>query len=598
MAAYAPQVKPPGSGSALSRALDAAEDASPVDAVEAVTHELGLSLGATTVSFLIADLSGRALVRLDHGLVATGGFATTIARVTTAGARPSPRWCCPSTAARPSRRCASQTVRVVAPDRDSTVEGASAGQWRVLAPVTERGEVLGLLEMSLPDEPDAGDAGGDRPHGAPARLRRDREPSAHRPVRVGSAQHPVHPARRDPAAAAAGGVHLRGGSFTLSAWLEPAANVGGDTFDYSLGRDVLHLSMTDAMGHGVASALTATLCVGSLRNTRRQGATLLEQAARGEHGAGRARHEHRRRGLRHRAARAPRPPHRGPHARQRRARRRPTSPAAAGRARSSCRRGVPLGPVRRCGVRQHRAASSNPATGSSSSPTGCSNATPPPWTWSAEIKQTRTMHPRETTRRLADNVLEVTGPNLADDATLLVLDWHGEHGRDRDTVAGADIERTDPTRVSRGAGCPRRSRSPAAQLVVHALSDRGLGLDPADREPRGIEDVDVVDRPATDPESAHSGHAEDLPAVELHGRADEFLPVQPRPDVGCLAGLESSAHGGHVRRCRRCGLPPAATSLGWPTRVTPVEDGSVTLRICRCCRVTPYGATSWSTCSG
>ena len=36
--------------------------------------------------------------------------------------------------------------------------------------------------------------------------------------------------------------------------------------------------MTDAVGHGVASALTATLCVGSLRNTRRHGATLLEQA--------------------------------------------------------------------------------------------------------------------------------------------------------------------------------------------------------------------------------------------------------------------------------------------------------------------------------
>ena len=49
------------------------------------------------------------------------------------------------------------------------------------------------------------------------------------------------------------------GAFTLSAWLEPAASIGGDTFDYSLARDVLHLSVTDAMGHGVASALTATL---------------------------------------------------------------------------------------------------------------------------------------------------------------------------------------------------------------------------------------------------------------------------------------------------------------------------------------------------
>ena len=44
----------------------AAEAASPVEAVEAVTRELGQVLGATKVSFLIADLSGRALVRLAH----------------------------------------------------------------------------------------------------------------------------------------------------------------------------------------------------------------------------------------------------------------------------------------------------------------------------------------------------------------------------------------------------------------------------------------------------------------------------------------------------------------------------------------------------
>ena len=34
--------------------------------MEAVTRELGVALGATEVSFLIADLSGRALVRLAH----------------------------------------------------------------------------------------------------------------------------------------------------------------------------------------------------------------------------------------------------------------------------------------------------------------------------------------------------------------------------------------------------------------------------------------------------------------------------------------------------------------------------------------------------
>ncbi|MCW2665369.1 MAG: Phosphoserine phosphatase rsbP, partial [Frankiales bacterium] len=59
----------------LRRLLDAAEDASPVQAVEAVTRELGAVLGATAVSFLIADLSGRALVRLTH-LTSPGSSGT------------------------------------------------------------------------------------------------------------------------------------------------------------------------------------------------------------------------------------------------------------------------------------------------------------------------------------------------------------------------------------------------------------------------------------------------------------------------------------------------------------------------------------------
>ena len=46
--------------------LGAAEAASPVESVEAVTRELGLALGSSAVSFLIADMSGRALVRLAH----------------------------------------------------------------------------------------------------------------------------------------------------------------------------------------------------------------------------------------------------------------------------------------------------------------------------------------------------------------------------------------------------------------------------------------------------------------------------------------------------------------------------------------------------
>ena len=64
--AYAPQMDRVQGARELGSVLDTAEAASPVEAVEAVTRELGLALGATKVSFLIADLSGRALVRLAH----------------------------------------------------------------------------------------------------------------------------------------------------------------------------------------------------------------------------------------------------------------------------------------------------------------------------------------------------------------------------------------------------------------------------------------------------------------------------------------------------------------------------------------------------
>src|SRR4051812_17687425 len=53
-----------GSGAGpLGRVFEAA---SLVESVEAVTRELGMALHAADVSFLIADLSGRALVRLAH----------------------------------------------------------------------------------------------------------------------------------------------------------------------------------------------------------------------------------------------------------------------------------------------------------------------------------------------------------------------------------------------------------------------------------------------------------------------------------------------------------------------------------------------------
>jgi hypothetical protein len=61
------------SGMDLNDVLLAVEKAAPVDAVEAVTRSIGVDLDALWVSFLLADMSGRALVRLVH--VPIGGVS-------------------------------------------------------------------------------------------------------------------------------------------------------------------------------------------------------------------------------------------------------------------------------------------------------------------------------------------------------------------------------------------------------------------------------------------------------------------------------------------------------------------------------------------
>jgi hypothetical protein len=54
------------------------------------------------------------------------------------------------------------------------------------------------------------------------------------------------------------------------------------------------------------------------------------------------------------------------------------------------------------------------------------------------IEETRSLHPREAVRALADSALEAAGHELSDDATVLCLDWHGRHDQDRRSVSGAD----------------------------------------------------------------------------------------------------------------------------------------------------------------
>ncbi|OII62678.1 phosphatase [Streptomyces sp. CC53] len=51
--------------------------------------------------------------------------------------------------------------------------------------------------------------------------------------------------------------------------LEPAYDVAGDSFDYALDGDTLHVAMIDAMGHGLDAATMATVAIGAYRHARR-----------------------------------------------------------------------------------------------------------------------------------------------------------------------------------------------------------------------------------------------------------------------------------------------------------------------------------------
>ncbi|MEU3186839.1 PP2C family protein-serine/threonine phosphatase [Streptomyces sp. NPDC006923] len=51
--------------------------------------------------------------------------------------------------------------------------------------------------------------------------------------------------------------------------LEPAYDVAGDSFDYALNDDILHVAMIDAMGHGLDAATMATVAIGAYRHARR-----------------------------------------------------------------------------------------------------------------------------------------------------------------------------------------------------------------------------------------------------------------------------------------------------------------------------------------
>ena len=240
----------------VSALLDAAEAAAPAAGVDALAAALARMLGAKEVSFLIADISGGTLVRLTR--TPTDGPAAQRPPAEQVPIADSPQ----GSALRTQR-----VQQVDAPD----------GVW-LFAPVTQRGESVGVLELLIagPAGPAVLAAVSQAAHALAFVVIADRRYSDL--YEWGQRSTPLALAAEIQRRLLPASYTCEAGQFSLSGWLIPANEAGGDTFDYILDRDTLHLSITDAMGHGVEAAQLATLAVASLRNSRRRGAGVLEMA--------------------------------------------------------------------------------------------------------------------------------------------------------------------------------------------------------------------------------------------------------------------------------------------------------------------------------
>ncbi|MFI6851550.1 PP2C family protein-serine/threonine phosphatase [Streptomyces sp. NPDC050416] len=236
----------------LGELLAAAEAAPPGESVDVVAHDLQKRFGAEAVSFLFVDLIGQRLVRL----AATGDKA--------------------ATPGEPIDLRGSVYDSVLQSQRQN-VEPDGQGGRRVITPVTNRGDCIGVLELSLQSADDT----------VLRQVRHAAHALAYIIVTDRRFTDLYHQGRRTTETSLAAEIQhqllpsascCEAAQFTLAAGLVPADDIGGDTYDYTLDRDTLHLSITDAMGHDTNSALLATLLVGALRRARRSGCDALKQA--------------------------------------------------------------------------------------------------------------------------------------------------------------------------------------------------------------------------------------------------------------------------------------------------------------------------------
>ena len=152
-----------------------------------------------------------------------------------------------------------------------------AGHVRLNLPLTCWGERLGVLHLALPAEP--GDQQAERladdvddlataMRAAAATTDRYRRAQRHaRLTMAAELQWELLPGRS-----------LGDDRFLIAGQLEPAYAVHGDHFDWALDGDRLTVTVLNGHGDGLDAALLTSLAVNAMRNARRCGADIVEQA--------------------------------------------------------------------------------------------------------------------------------------------------------------------------------------------------------------------------------------------------------------------------------------------------------------------------------
>ncbi|MEW2379056.1 PP2C family protein-serine/threonine phosphatase [Micromonospora sp. NPDC047812] len=229
----------------VSRALRAAP---PDQVVEAADRAIRSVLGASRTDVFIADYRITGLWPVLDADLSDGGFLA-----------------CHDAA----QRCFSSQQPMTDADDE--------GRCRLYLPLSVWGERLGVLlvELPAPPGPDVVERAADIAGELAVVLRAaDRETDRYRRVR-----------RRERLSMAAEmqwellpGRGVSHSAFELAGQLEPAYTVGGDHFDWSVDDDRLTVTVLNGAGIGLAAALLTAVTVNALRNARRSGGSLVEQA--------------------------------------------------------------------------------------------------------------------------------------------------------------------------------------------------------------------------------------------------------------------------------------------------------------------------------